>query len=268
MNKKESLLESTASTLEPLVKLLLECGVSQAEFDELSKRVFVKVAESEYQEEGRARITADRVATITGIHRKEVGRLRQRMEGLTEEKRVERNSKQCIVDGWLADNEFCDEPGKPKILEREGDSSFATLVRRYGGDIGIANALKELQRSGLADERDGNVVLLKTSFVPDRLGTERMEHAFRQASKMLNTMQFNLTTKHNKQMFQSAVDNQHIPRTAVKEINKYLHDEGIKFLHQLDAKLSEVQNKKLSKDELCEVTFGIFCNEHPAFRKK
>ena len=69
------LLATTQRTLWPLVKLLLHRGIGYPLLAEALKSVFVGVAESEFPLAGKAE-TDSRISLLTGIHRRDVKRLR------------------------------------------------------------------------------------------------------------------------------------------------------------------------------------------------
>src|SRR5262245_25973500 len=69
------LLATTQRTLWPLVKLLLHRGISYPLLAEAIKSVFVGVAEAEFPLRGKAE-TDSRISLLTGIHRRDVKRLR------------------------------------------------------------------------------------------------------------------------------------------------------------------------------------------------
>ena len=61
--------------LRPLVRLLLLHGVSFTIFCELVKSAYVKVADAEFKLDAKPQ-TDSRISLLTGIHRREVSRLR------------------------------------------------------------------------------------------------------------------------------------------------------------------------------------------------
>jgi len=63
--------------LRPLVRLLLLHGISFTIFCELVKTAYVKVADAEFRLDAKPQ-TDSRISLLTGIHRREVNRLRKR----------------------------------------------------------------------------------------------------------------------------------------------------------------------------------------------
>jgi hypothetical protein len=75
---KDQIIESCRYLLLPLVRFLLKQGVTFAEFAELAKEAFVLVAREDYGVQGRP-TNNSRVAMLTGISRREVSHIRDRL---------------------------------------------------------------------------------------------------------------------------------------------------------------------------------------------
>lgn len=133
--------------LQPLARLCLRLGFGYREYCEMSKAAFVAVAAEDYGVHGRP-TNVSRIAAMTGLTRKEVSRIRRKVEngGAT---RTQRASPLVeVVAAWRSDREFCSS-GKPNRLPLEGKrGSFHSLVRRFAGDIPDGAMRKELERIG------------------------------------------------------------------------------------------------------------------------
>src|SRR5689334_12352533 len=73
--RSSTLLVATQRAVWPLVKLLLHRGIGYASFADLLKKVFVQVATREFPLHGKPD-TDSRIHILTGIHRRDVKRLR------------------------------------------------------------------------------------------------------------------------------------------------------------------------------------------------
>ncbi|MBI3775129.1 MAG: hypothetical protein HY273_06185, partial [Gammaproteobacteria bacterium] len=78
--RQQALFNAVAKLLRPLVRVLLRNGIPVAAFTDVAKHVYVDVAAQEFNVVGRKQ-TNSRVATITGLSRKEVKRI-QAIEGI------------------------------------------------------------------------------------------------------------------------------------------------------------------------------------------
>ena len=78
-NSKSAPLLALLKALMPIARLLMKCGVGYREFAEIAKCAFVDVATQDYGLRGRP-TNISRVAVMTGLTRKEVKRLRDKIQ--------------------------------------------------------------------------------------------------------------------------------------------------------------------------------------------
>ncbi len=153
--------------LRPLVRLLLDHQVPFPLLSRLLKEVYVEVARDELPLEGRAQTDA-RVSLLTGVHRKDVRRLRE--EGGDPKEPHARHAPlgAAIAVRWTSEEAYLDGDGRPIPLPRRGASgSFDALVASVSTDIRPRAVLDEWLRLGVArlDEED-RVHLQTDAFVP------------------------------------------------------------------------------------------------------
>jgi len=184
--KKKLMLPDTVSTpfiralrrvMSPLVRLMLTKGMTYPVFMELMKSVFVDVAEQDFRLEEKKQ-TDSRISLLTGVHRKDVKRLRE--TPVTEENVANKSTPlgAQVVARWLADQRFCSEVGQPRPLPRSHDvlddggealpvPSFETLVSGINKDIRPRALLDEWLRLGVVTMDEQNFVHLHLdAFVP------------------------------------------------------------------------------------------------------
>src|ERR1044071_1841065 len=95
-----------ARLLRPLVRLLVRSGITFPALTDLLRELFVNVAEHDFVLEGKER-TDSRVSLLTGIHRKEVARLRG-AGAPVHEAPATLSRTSAIIARWLAAPEFAD----------------------------------------------------------------------------------------------------------------------------------------------------------------
>ena len=93
--------------LRPLAKLLLQFGIGFREFAEIAKTAFVDVATREYGLRGRP-TNISRVAVMTGLTRKEVRRLREKIEKGNQSVVVKTTPMSEIIHRWHAESDYLD----------------------------------------------------------------------------------------------------------------------------------------------------------------
>ena len=153
--------------LKPVARIFLRYGIGFREFSEIAKTAFVDVASSDYGLRGRP-TNISRVAVMTGLTRKEVRRIRDKISEGEQTVVVKHTPMWDILHYWHADNEFLDVDGRPAKLPFAGaKSSFSSLVRRFGGDIPPGAMRTELKRVGAVRQDDnGNLEVIKRYFRP------------------------------------------------------------------------------------------------------
>jgi hypothetical protein len=154
--------------LRPLVHLCIRSGVTFPALVQLLRQLYVNVAEHEFALTGKEQ-TDSRVSLLTGIHRKEVSRLRGAGAPVNAvNAAVSRTS--AIVARWLAAPEFIDAAGRPLPLPRTaqlGEPSFESLVASVTRDVRPRAVLDEwLDRKLVAYDAQERVVLAEAAFIP------------------------------------------------------------------------------------------------------
>ncbi len=163
-----------ARLLRPLVRLLVARGITFPALTDLLRELYVNVAEYDFALSGKEQ-TDSRVSLLTGIHRKEVRRLRGAGAPVSAVPAVVSRTSR-IIARWIADPAFTDPQGHPLPLPRtaEGDAaSFETLVAGVTRDLRPRAVLDEWLDRGLAftDAQD-RIVLAEAAYVPKGDGAE------------------------------------------------------------------------------------------------
>lgn len=168
MKPEPQLVDAVLLLFRPLARLCIENGLILANLEEMLKSALVDVASSEFGVDG-APPTDSRVSVLTGVHRKDVRRLRARLrQGLTPSIALSLAAE--VIARWISDPAFHDRHGRPKALPLSGGKgpSFDSLVTGVSRDVRPRVLLDELGRVG-AVELDGDTVALHGgSFVPRR----------------------------------------------------------------------------------------------------
>ena len=168
-----------ARLLRPLVRLLVRRGVTFPALADLLRELYVNVAEHDFVLPGKEQ-TDSRVSFLTGIHRKEVRRLRGAGAPVTVvPTEVSRTSR--ILARWLADPRFTSADGQPLPLPRGPDGegpSFEGLVASVTRDVRPRAVLDEwLDRKLVELDAEGRVVLAERALVP-RKGDDQQLYYF------------------------------------------------------------------------------------------
>jgi len=167
-NNNHTVLFALLKALRPIARFLMKAGIGYREFAEISKCAFVDVATSDYGLRGRP-TNISRVAVMTGLTRKEVKRLRQKIAAGSQIVLDKVIPPAEIIQKWHTDPKFLDDSDRPLTLPFDGESpSFAELVKKFGGDIPPDAMRTELKRVGaVAESADGFLTVKKD--ISDRL---------------------------------------------------------------------------------------------------
>lgn len=170
LNQKSAIYRALESVFKPLVRLMLARGITYIQLSEWLKHIFVETAINEFTLPDKA-INDCRISVITGVHRKDVKRLREMMllnPILAEPNNINLGSK--IVSAWLSNSLYMHE-SNPKAIARlkknGGNISFEALVESVTRDVRARAALDELERVGAVKiDEDDNVTLITDAFIP------------------------------------------------------------------------------------------------------
>lgn len=156
-----------ARLLRPLIRLLVRSGVTFPTLVELLRELYVNVAEHDFALPDKEQ-TDSRVSLLTGVHRKEVRRLRGAGAPVsTVPVALSRTSR--ILARWLAAPGYVDEDGRPVALPRSGppgEPSFDALVASVTRDVRPRAVLDEWADRALVTLEGDRVVLAESAFVP------------------------------------------------------------------------------------------------------
>lgn len=169
-----------ARLLRPLVRLFIRCGTTFPALCDLLRELYVNVAVHDFALPDKEQ-TDSRISLLTGIHRKEVRRLRGagapvRLVPAS----VSRTTQ--IVARWLGTPKFNDDKGRPLPLPRAGDDNdgptFESLVEEVTRDLRPRAILDEwLDRKIARVDQNGRIVLTEAAIAPQK-GDERQLYYF------------------------------------------------------------------------------------------
>lgn len=242
---KQKMLAALQRVLKPLVKLALSQGINYQMLLETLKIVFVQVAKEDFKLENRE-LTDSRISLLTGLHRKDVHRLREQPESESVPSSLVSLGSQ-LVALWISDIDFVDAEGKPKPLARlasdGGDISFERLVARVSKDIRARPVLDEWLRVGVVYIDDNDCVCLNSeAFVPSA-GFEEKLFFFQQ-----NIHDHVAATAHNLMnlappMLERCVYYDGLTAESISELKALAENEGMTALKAVNARAIELQAK-------------------------
>jgi len=237
LTSQKALFKAVYKLMRSLVRILLRNGVPYGAFTDIAKRAYVDVAMKEFGVPGKKQ-TNSRVATITGLSRKEIQRvISLNLSGDQEKDMVVRYNRAArVVYGWVHDRTYAGQDGDSAILPFEGDTpSFSSLVRTYSGDVPPRAILDELLQVGVAQRLDnGNIKLLERAYIPTKGEAEKLVLLGRDVAGLISTMDKNIHGVHDILYFQRKVFYDNLSEEAAVEFHEFLLNKGQPLLEEFD----------------------------------
>jgi len=179
--------------LKPIVKLLLQSGVSYSVFASVAQSVFVHVATEDNKRRGRLPNFSE-VSAMTGISRREVSRIRKPKGEERWTPNMETSPINTILHEWHFDADFSDESGAARPLPFEGEKSFSDLVSRYVHDITPGAMRAILQKADVvAEDLEGRLIVRQPFFYSRRFDEDFIRGLAFSAGNLGSTLTHNAT---------------------------------------------------------------------------
>lgn len=163
--------EAIALVLQPLARLMIDHGLQLPSMVELLKKALVDEAVGAYGLADKGS-SDTRIALLTGVHRKDVKRLRDTPASASPASPMVPVAA-SVVARWISEPRFLNADQTARALARTpsrgsvGEPDFTTLVAEVTSDVGARAVLDELARLGVVELReDGYVALKSSAFVP------------------------------------------------------------------------------------------------------
>ena len=257
---KDAIFQACRHFLRPIVRFLLRNGVTWNDFKELSKDMYVDVARQEYGIQGRPTNNA-RVAVLTGLSRREVSRIRDKLLRGDESPDLRHGNRiSKILTGWHVDPDYRETNGQPNDLTITGPTgSLSSLLKRYAGDLPHGALKKEMLQLGLIKEGpDGKVKVLQRDYMYTTLDPEIVRQMSVALHDHATTLEHNINPQRKKPVrFERMADNARISARSAKTFMKLVENRGMEFLQEIDAWLSTHETNELDGDSDRNLRLGV-----------
>jgi hypothetical protein len=245
----DALLSALETILRPIVKLLLQSGISYSEFASVAKTVFVRVATDDYKKRGRP-ANFSQVSAMTGISRKEVAAIRKRSREERWTPNMEASPVNTILHEWHFDPDFSDGAGMAKALPFDGPASFSTLVSKYAGDIPPGAIRSTLQKAGvLHQEESGLMSVSRRYFYSRTYDVDFIRGLAFSLSNLGSTLAFNATIHQNPDLsnqrkgelarLERAVWSEHLTKEGAGRFKAWVDEAATRFLEDANQLIGE-----------------------------
>jgi hypothetical protein len=246
--------------LRPLARLLMSFGVDFPAFSELAKAVFVDVAVRDFPADGSV-ITDSRISLLSGVHRREVKRVRSEMQQPLPPLSVSLGGQ--IVGRWCADSRFVDHQRRPaplpRLVSQGGEISFENLVAGVNKDIRPRAVLDEWLRLGVAhvDEED-RVHLAESAFIPSRGIDEKSFYFGKNLSDHLAAGVHNLLDQ-QPPFLERCVYYDGLSAKSIETLRDLTRELAVSALQEVNRQALRMQQEDVDLvDEKWRMTFGTY----------
>lgn len=259
-----ALTRAVKQLLKPLVGILLDNGLTYGWLTKILKVIYVDVAEAEFSLQDKAQ-TDSRISLLTGVHRKDVRRLRKEdKDGFEPPSSIFLGAQ--LVAIWTTDTHFLDEFGKPAPLVRlpgvgkqEGSVSFEELVTLVSKDIRPRAILDEWLRLGAVSINERDEVCLKVdAFIPARGFDEKLYYLGKNIHDHMAAARCNVQSE-TPPFLERSVYYDQLTEESVKKLAILSEEKAMEMLKGLNTAARKMQNndkRKKSADQ--RMNFGVY----------
>jgi len=247
--------------LRPLIRLLLSHGIRFQTFCDLAKSAYIQVAEEEFQLDSKAQ-TDSRISLLTGVHRRDVKRLRAESQAVSNLPLQASLSAQLLAL-WSGHPEYLDPQCMPlplpRLASKGGEHSFEALVRSVSKDFRARVVLDEWLRQGIVtlDEQD-NVHLAADAFVSPHGIDEKTFYFGQNIHDHLAATVQNLSST-TPPFLERCVYYNKLTAESVKEYERVAKSAGMRALHTVNRYAIELQKRDAGNpDAIYRTNFGIY----------
>ena len=260
---KQQVLDAFLLVMRPIVRILLRYGIGYREFVEVAKTAYVDVASTDFGLRGRP-TNISRVAVMTGLTRKEVKRLRDKIESGDSRISVKTTPLADVLHHWHAQEEFTDSSGRPVVLPFSGaERSFSSLVKKFGGDIPAGAMRTELARVGaIVESANGELEVVDRVVVPKSDHDGLIAVLVHGAYALLSNIENNSDPKNaNDQMANRFAYTQAVTSDRTSQIRRIAKDRIAEFAQSIDdifIAYEALHEQSGRTDEKAPVAVGVF----------
>lgn len=258
-------LKQLAVVLQPIVRLAIRAGLTFPAFSELLKEIYVQVANSEFALAGKDQ-TDSRLSVITGVHRKEVRRLR---EAGTPVNIIPASASlsSLLISRWLSDRNFTLPDGKPRPLNRTRDDEnglgFDDLVEMVTKDVRPRAVFDDwMDRGVVRMGDDGRIHLAVEVYGPTGNADDKLYYFGRNLRDHIEAAVSNISDGDQSPFFERAVHYDGLDENASHLLMERSNNAAMTILRQVNAEARNLADKD-SPDDEWRFTLGVY-----VFREK
>ena len=253
-----SVLPAVEHLLYPLARLLLDRGIGFGTLSEVIKFVMIKEAERQLSNAQGSAATDSRISISTGIHRKEVKRLRALDSHDTDFFAASLAAQ--VVAKWTGDPKLRNRQGLktlPKKKKAARGFDFEDLVRSVSTDVRPKAVLDDMVLRGLASiDEDGLVRLHPDNLALNQGQEETLHYLSMNIHDHLSTAIGNLITPEKKSL-DRCVHYHGLSNAAVAQLQKISEKQAMQALLAVNKAAQALLEQEKSRGEQ-RMNFGVY----------
>ena len=250
-NKTQAALAKAVIMLcKPLIRLLIEKGMTFPQFRELMKELYVEVADKHFSLDDN-KPSDSRIFVLTGVHRKDVKRIRQQAEQLNSTVTSSASLSGEIVARWSSMPDYLDDKGKPRQLLKNGknnEAGFEQLVSSVSKDVRPKVILEEWLRLNIVRLEDDYIVLNKSAFVPNKEFTDMAYYLGHNVHDHMASCVNNILVEADP-MLERSVYYASLTENSVNKLNTIASKKGNELLQHLNKQAIKLYDADKHKDD-------------------
>ena len=260
-NKTQAALVKAVTLLcTPLIRLLIEKGITFPQFRELMKELYVEVADKDFALDDK-KPSDSRIFVLTGIHRKDVKRIR--LQSKQEDQQITSSASLSgeLVARWSSMPDYLDDKGKPRPLQKSGndtEAGFEQLVSSVNKDVRPRVILEEWLRLNIVRLKDDYVVLNKSAFVANKEFKEMAYYLGHNVHDHMASCVSNILSE-EEPMLERSVYYSSLTEQSVKKLNTIASKKGDDLLQHLNKQAIKLYDADKHKDDAkYRIRLGVY----------
>lgn len=260
------LLKAARRLMRPLVRLMMRSGLTFPILADMLRALFVEVAVSDILTDPKAR-TDSRISLLTGVHRKEIRRLRGLPEDIAAGVPDVVTLASQIIARWVGTDSYTDIEGKPRKLLRNkqdaltGEPSFEALVESVTSDVRPRAVLDDLLGHGvvLMDSND-RVQLNTAAFIPRPGGEEQLFYFARNLHDHVAVAVANVSASGTPRFLDRSVHYDRLTQAQAQELEDYARKAAMQVLLDVNRRALELTEAAADTNEPTprRINLGIY----------
>jgi len=265
-NKTQAALIKAVTLLcKPLIRLLIEKGVTFPQFRELMKTLYVDVANETFTQDEK-QPSDSRIFVLTGVHRKDIKRIREQADTADQTVSSGASLNGEIVARWTSMPEYLDEKGKPRKLlrsEKDNQAGFDQLVSSVNKDVRPKVILDEWLRLNMVSIKDDYIVLSRTAYVSNKEFNDMAYYLGHNVHDHLASCVNNILVTDDP-MIERSVYYASLTENSVNKLRSIANKKGNELLQHLNKQAIKLYDTdKLKDDAKYRMRLGVYWFQTP-----